>query len=66
MHTNIYFVRHGESPKTEGNERTRGLTENGFVDALHIAELLKNEGIDSIISGPYQRTMFTIEGLARH
>lgn len=26
------MVRHGESPK-EGNERTRGLTEKGHLDA---------------------------------
>jgi phosphohistidine phosphatase SixA len=30
----IYMVRHGESPKIEGNERTRGLTDKGRSDAL--------------------------------
>lgn len=28
MNTYIYMVRHGESPKLEEGERTRGLTEN--------------------------------------
>ncbi len=32
MKTFIYMVRHGESPKTEENERTRGLTEKGKLD----------------------------------
>ena len=27
MNTYIYMVRHGESPKLDGGERTRGLTE---------------------------------------
>ena len=33
MNTYIYMVRHGESPKLEGDERTRGLTEKGILDA---------------------------------
>lgn len=38
--TTIYMVRHGESPKTEGNERTRGLTEKGKGDARIVADIL--------------------------
>lgn len=64
MYTYIYMVRHGESPKTEGDERTRGLTERGELDANRVTELLKDEGVDTFISSPYSRAMLTIEELA--
>ena len=64
MYTYIYMVRHGESPKTEGNERMRGLTEKGKFDANRVTELLKDEGINTFISSPYSRAMLTIEELA--
>ncbi|MFD0675598.1 MULTISPECIES: histidine phosphatase family protein [unclassified Paenibacillus] len=64
MKTFIYMVRHGESPKTEGNERTRGLTEKGSSDARKITELLKNEEINMFVSSPYRRATLTIEDLA--
>ncbi|QIC05387.1 histidine phosphatase family protein [Brevibacillus sp. 7WMA2] len=64
MNTFIYMVRHGESPKTEGNERTRELTDKGRSDAHIITELLKDEGIDTFISSPYRRSILTIEELA--
>ncbi|WP_232696826.1 histidine phosphatase family protein [Brevibacillus daliensis] len=65
MKTFIYMVRHGESPKTEGNERTRGLTDKGISDAYQITELLKGEGIEVFVSSPYQRAILTIQELAR-
>ncbi|MFD3449757.1 histidine phosphatase family protein [Microbacteriaceae bacterium 4G12] len=65
MKTFIYMVRHGESPKIEGDERTRGLTDKGRKDARIISELLKNEGIDTFISSPYSRAVLTIEELAQ-
>ncbi|MGH0431415.1 histidine phosphatase family protein [Bacillus hominis] len=61
MTTYIYMVRHGESPKLEGNERTRGLTEKGHMDVRRVTEILKAEGIDTFISSPYNRAMLTIE-----
>jgi 2,3-bisphosphoglycerate-dependent phosphoglycerate mutase len=61
MRTFIYMVRHGESTKTEGNERTRGLTDKGRSDAHIITELLKDEGIDTFVSSPYSRAILTIE-----
>ncbi|MFB5249571.1 histidine phosphatase family protein [Bacillus mycoides] len=61
MNTYIYMVRHGESPKLEGDERTRGLTEKGTLDAHKVTEILKTEGIDTFISSPYKRAMLTIE-----
>ncbi|ATF15700.1 histidine phosphatase family protein [Brevibacillus brevis X23] len=65
MKTFIYMVRHGESPKTEGDERTRGLTDKGRSDAHLISQLLKSERIDAFISSPYKRAMATIEELAQ-
>lgn len=65
MKTYIYMVRHGESPKTEGNERTRGLTDKGRSDSRIITELLKDEGIDTFVSSPYRRAVLTIEEVAR-
>jgi len=65
MKTFIYMVRHGDSPKGEGKERTRGLTEKGISDARIITEILKEEGIDNFISSPYRRAILTIEELAQ-
>ncbi|HEK9099153.1 histidine phosphatase family protein [Bacillus pfraonensis] len=65
MKTFIYMVRHGESPKTEGNERTRGLTEKGKLDAYRITDILQREGIEVFVSSPYNRSILTIQGLAK-
>jgi len=65
MRTFIYMVRHGESPKIEGNDRTRGLTDKGKLDAHLITELLRDEGIDHFVSSPYRRATLTIEELAQ-
>ncbi|WP_338592446.1 histidine phosphatase family protein [Paenibacillus sp. Y5S-9] len=64
MKTIVYMVRHAESPYTEGTERTRGLTLEGKVNAAKITEMLKDEGIHTIISSPYARSVLTLEGLA--
>lgn len=64
MGTYIYMVRHGESPKKEGTERTRGLTEKGKLDAEHMKNMLQKESIDVFVSSPYQRAILTIRGLA--
>ncbi|ANE86875.1 MULTISPECIES: histidine phosphatase family protein [Bacillus] len=61
MRTYIYMVRHGESPKLEGNERMRGLTERGHMDARRVTDILKAERIDTFISSPYNQAMLTIE-----
>lgn len=60
------MVRHGESPYSEGTERTRGLTPKGMLDAQKVTEILKDEGIKAIISSPYTRAVLTLEGLAKH
>ncbi|WP_313891189.1 histidine phosphatase family protein [Psychrobacillus sp.] len=64
MRTFIYMVRHGDSPK-KGNERTRGLTEKGKLDAQRITDVLKDEGINTVISSPYIRSILTVEPLAK-
>ncbi|MCC2378528.1 histidine phosphatase family protein [Bacillus wiedmannii] len=64
MNTYIYMVRHGESSKLEGSERTRGLTEKGSLDAHRVTDILKTEGIDTFISSPYKRAVLTIEKTA--
>jgi 2,3-bisphosphoglycerate-dependent phosphoglycerate mutase len=65
MKTIIYMVRHAESPYDEGNERTRGLTVKGKLDADKVTKLLIGEGIDIIISSPYSRAVLSVEGLAQ-
>lgn len=64
MSTFVYMVRHGESPK-EGNERTRGLTEKGYLDAQRVTDILKNEKINVVVSSPYIRSILTVESLAQ-
>ena len=64
MKTFIYLVRHGDSPK-EGNERTRELTEKGKLDAERITAILHEEGIDTVISSPYNRSILTVQQLAK-
>lgn len=66
MKTIIYMVRHAESPYNEGTERTRGLTTKGKGDVEKVTEILKGEGIDIIISSPYNRAILSIEGLAQY
>ncbi|WP_138493800.1 histidine phosphatase family protein [Paenibacillus pinistramenti] len=64
METTLYFVRHADSPYVEGQERARGLSERGRRDALTVSDLLENEGIDILISSPYERAIQTIAPLA--
>ncbi|BFT74082.1 histidine phosphatase family protein [Paenibacillus sp. P36] len=66
MKTINYMVRHAESLYTEGTERTRGLTAKGKRDVEKVTKVLKEEGIDVIISSPYNRAILSIEGLAQN
>ncbi|MFG6494767.1 histidine phosphatase family protein [Fictibacillus sp. UD] len=63
MSTYVYMVRHGESPK-EGNERTRGLTQKGYLDSNIITDILKCENINVVVSSPYRRSILTVKHLA--
>ncbi|TWT02523.1 histidine phosphatase family protein [Planomicrobium sp. CPCC 101079] len=62
MTTNLYFVRHAHSMYTP-DELVRPLSEKGAHDAYAVAELLKKESIDLVISSPYKRAIQTIERL---
>lgn len=64
MITNIYMVRHAESPFVFGEEQTRGLSEEGFMMARHAAELLKDVELAAIISSNYVRAIQTVQALA--
>ena len=63
--TTIYFVRHAESPKTDFDERKRGLTDAGLIAAQHVTTYLRDEKIDLFFSSSYQRSLLTIEEPAR-
>lgn len=65
METTLYFVRHGESVLVEGQERNRGLSDKGKLDALTVKEILKAENIDHFISSPYARAIETIAPTAQ-
>ncbi|MGN7762883.1 histidine phosphatase family protein [Paenibacillus sp. 22594] len=65
MTTYIYMVRHGDSLKTSGNERSRVLSPQGEKDARRVTERLLNEGIHALYSSPYVRAVDTIAGLAK-
>ncbi|MCE3199175.1 histidine phosphatase family protein [Paenibacillus sonchi] len=62
--TYIYMVRHGDSLKTSGNERSRFLSAQGEKDAQRVTQRLLGEGIDALYSSPYTRAVDTIAGLA--
>ncbi|MFS0869512.1 histidine phosphatase family protein [Paenibacillus xylanilyticus] len=62
--TVLYFVRHAESAYVEGQERERGLTEQGKRDAAAVAILLREERIQCFYSSPYTRAVDTIQELA--
>lgn len=64
METTILMVRHAESPFIFGEERTRGLSNKGKVDAKEIARALLSRNIDIIVSSPYIRAIETVQGLA--
>ncbi|GIP53385.1 histidine phosphatase family protein [Paenibacillus vini] len=64
METVVYFVRHADSAFVEGQERERGLSEQGARDAKIIKELLQDEPLDVFVSSPYVRSVETIQELA--
>lgn len=61
------LVRHakaGDREQWQGDDRLRPLTKSGRQQAEALAELLKNEPIDRILSSPYVRCLQTVEPLA--
>ncbi|WP_020615498.1 histidine phosphatase family protein [Paenibacillus daejeonensis] len=65
MNTTLYFVRHAASVYVEGNERGRGLTEQGQRDASIVRQLLSTVIIDVFVSSPYQRAVDTLGPLLK-
>ncbi|SFM34507.1 2,3-bisphosphoglycerate-dependent phosphoglycerate mutase [Gracilibacillus orientalis] len=66
MATMIYMVRHAESPFKLGEERVRGLSEEGVIAANRVTELLMEKDIAVIVSSSYKRAVHTVQGLALH
>jgi 2,3-bisphosphoglycerate-dependent phosphoglycerate mutase len=64
MQTNIFMVRHAESPFVFGEERTRGLSEEGLQAAMKVADLLDPEEIHFVCSSSYTRARETVQYLA--
>lgn len=64
METIIYMVRHAESPFVSGQERTRGLSEEGLEKAKKVAETFEDIDVDLVVSSSYRRAMQTVEYLA--
>lgn len=62
MLTHLYFVRHAHSFYSP-DERNRPLSERGFADAQKVAEALKEEKIERVLSSPYKRAIQTVEGV---
>lgn len=62
--TTVYFIRHAQSDRFTQDDRTRPLTEEGMNDTSEITAVLKNAGIEHIISSPYTRTIQTVIHLA--
>lgn len=63
--TVLYFVRHAQSVYVEGSERTRGLTDQGRLDAERVKDVLAGEQPELFVSSPYQRAVDTILPLAQ-
>lgn len=61
--TNLYFVRHAHSTYTP-DELGRPLSNEGFIDAELVTEILKSEKINLVISSPYKRAVQTVQGIA--
>jgi 2,3-bisphosphoglycerate-dependent phosphoglycerate mutase len=61
--TTIFLVRHCE--KAIESTNNPNLSENGQKSAQHLAEILKNAGIEAIYSTSTKRTMQTGEPLAK-
>ncbi|GGF71167.1 phosphoglycerate mutase [Paenibacillus albidus] len=64
MRTYLYMIRHAVSPFVVGNERERGLSEQGKADAVRINEILAVEGIGYLVSSPYKRAIDTLQIMA--
>ncbi|MNI38759.1 putative phosphoserine phosphatase 2 [compost metagenome] len=64
MKTTVYMVRHAESPFVFGQEKTRGLSEEGITEAKKVADRLEEVEVDYMVSSTYTRAIQTIQYLA--
>lgn len=64
LQTHLYLVRHAHSVYTP-DERCRPLSEKGRADAVKVAEALREEKIERVLSSPYKRAAQTVEGISR-
>jgi 2,3-bisphosphoglycerate-dependent phosphoglycerate mutase len=62
--TVVYFVRHAESDKSRGDERTRGLSARGIRDRELVTRYLADKEIQAAFSSPYRRAVETIDDFA--
>lgn len=62
--TTIYLVRHAHSIYTP-EELTRPLSAKGAEDAGRVAEVLRGEKLDIVMSSPYKRAIETVAGAAK-
>lgn len=60
--TTIYFVRHAKSEYVDGQERSRGLTDEGKQDAQLVKEQLQTRSIDGVVSKTYEDFSFSFPG----
>lgn len=65
MTTEIYFIRHAESPFVHGQEKERGLSEDGKKKSEAVAEALQHVSFSCIASSSYQRAVDTVYPLAQ-
>ena len=64
----MWFVRHavaGDRSKWEGDDRDRPLTKKGKKQADRIAERLLDQGVEMVLSSPYERCVRTVKPLAK-
>ncbi|WP_169088212.1 histidine phosphatase family protein [Paenibacillus sp. PL91] len=64
MKTTIYMVRHAESAYEFGQERTRGLSTEGFAAAKRVADFFADVDVHYMASSPYTRAVQTIQYIA--
>jgi 2,3-bisphosphoglycerate-dependent phosphoglycerate mutase len=58
------MIRHAESPFVFGQEKTRGLSEEGLEKSKKVAEIFEDIDVDLIVSSSYKRAIQTVEYLA--
>lgn len=64
----IFLLRHaaaGDRNKWKGDDRLRPITKKGRRQADEIAKRLRKQGIERILSSPYDRCIQTVEPLAK-